>query len=332
MPSCLRAGDWRKLRFVWAHGVCPPPPATNQPCHASISPIAAAQFGYFSRCLESECLARGISLGPDSEAMIKLADALEEEELRGICSVKTADGWYAAVSVKDFRGLGPRSVLLFCRPARAIHLPRPTLTTRACHHPSTCCCSLQIRHIGGLFRLRPNPDLQFDSCALPYADLAATISDIMLEPASSISEHYSPPGTQADLQDKAKKKADRGWKVRTVVGSGVRPVLRGLLTSICWLGSRAAPALAPAHAVHCFGARPTNKQVEESDTKPELPEADLVTFQVGEFAGLLVEAAVVGCLLWEAEKKVQGEFGYPLEPKASRAQHATGDAEQEDKA
>lgn len=61
--------------------------------------------------------------------------------------------------------------------------------------------------------------------------------------------------------------------------------------------------------------------MDPSETTPELPEADLVTFQVGEFAGLLIEAAVMGCLFWEAEKKVQSEFGYPLESKAARAQH-----------
>lgn len=56
---------------------------------------------------------------------------------------------------------------------------------------------------------------------------------------------------------------------------------------------------------------------------PELPEADLVTFQVGEFARLLIEAAVMGCLIWEAEKKVQGDFGYSLEAKETRMQHAS---------
>jgi hypothetical protein len=74
--------------------------------------------------------------------------------------------------------------------------------------------NLQVRHVGGLFRLRPNPDLQFDSCALPYAALSATVSDIVLEPASAISEHYSPPGSAAELQSKARSKADRGWEVR----------------------------------------------------------------------------------------------------------------------
>lgn len=55
------------------------------------------QFGYFSRCLERECAARGIPIGSDSDAMIKLADSLGEEELRSMCSVQTADGWYSAV-------------------------------------------------------------------------------------------------------------------------------------------------------------------------------------------------------------------------------------------
>lgn len=33
--------------------------------------------------------------------MIKLADSLTEEELRGMCSVQTADGWFAAVRASE---------------------------------------------------------------------------------------------------------------------------------------------------------------------------------------------------------------------------------------
>lgn len=58
----------------------------------------SSQFGYFSRCLEAECGARGIALGSDSEALIQVADALAEDELKAMCSVQTADGWYSAVS------------------------------------------------------------------------------------------------------------------------------------------------------------------------------------------------------------------------------------------
>lgn len=29
--------------------------------------------------------------------MVKLADTLEEDELKAMCSVQTADGWYSAV-------------------------------------------------------------------------------------------------------------------------------------------------------------------------------------------------------------------------------------------
>lgn len=79
--------------------------------------------------------------------------------------------------------------------------------------PSRYPSVLQVRHVGGLFRLRPNSNLQFDSCALPYAALSATISDIVLEPASAISEHYSPPGSAAELQSKARSKTERGWQV-----------------------------------------------------------------------------------------------------------------------
>jgi hypothetical protein len=126
-----------------------------------------------------------------------------------------------------------------------------------------------VRHVGGLFRLRPNPELQFDSTVLPYADLRATISDIVLEPAASISEHYSPPGAAEEAAREAKRKAARGWDA---------------------------------------GAAPT------------LPEADLVTFKVGGFGALLVEAAIMGCLLLDSERRVE-ELGYALESKADRAKH-----------
>jgi hypothetical protein len=35
-----------------------------------------------------ECGRRGIAMGNDSEAMIKLADALQEDELRSMCEVQ----------------------------------------------------------------------------------------------------------------------------------------------------------------------------------------------------------------------------------------------------
>ncbi|KAI8464230.1 MAG: hypothetical protein J3K34DRAFT_441173 [Monoraphidium minutum] len=187
------------------------------------------EFGYFSRGLEEECGRRGIPPGSDSEAMVRLADALPEEQLRSLCEVQTADAWFAAV-----------------------------------------------RHVGGLFGLQPNPDLRYDSLALPYRELATTISDILLEPASAIPEHFSPPGTAQELMRRARRKADRGWGV----GAG--------------------------------------------DVTLELPEADLVQFGVGPFGALLVEAAVLGVLLWEAEARVQGEFGYAMVGKAARAEHAAG--------
>jgi hypothetical protein len=134
-----------------------------------------------------------------------------------------------------------------------------------------------VRHVGGLFRLRPNPALQFDSCALPYQELHATISDIVLEPASAISEHYSPPGSAEEMARNARSKQERGW------------------------------------------------QVDASKAAPELPEADLVTFSVGEFGGLLVEAAVIGSLLWEVERTVQEDYSYKLGPKAARQQQAESD-------
>jgi hypothetical protein len=135
---------------------------------------------------------------------------------------------------------------------------------------------LQVRHVGGLFGLRPNPELSFDSAVLPYADLCATISDIVLESSEQITEHYSPPGTADALARAAKRKQERGWNVN------------------------------------------------ESEAAPLLPEADLVAFSVGGFSSLLVEAAVLGCLLWHVEQRVQKEFGYALESRSAREEHNDG--------
>ena len=49
---------------------------------------AHPQFGYFSRCLEEECEARGIPLGSDSAAMVALADQLPEDQLKTMCEVQ----------------------------------------------------------------------------------------------------------------------------------------------------------------------------------------------------------------------------------------------------
>lgn len=50
----------------------------------------APQFGYFCRGLEAECAQRGIQIGNDSEAMIRVADALPEDKLRSMCQVQVA--------------------------------------------------------------------------------------------------------------------------------------------------------------------------------------------------------------------------------------------------
>ncbi|GBF90116.1 hypothetical protein Rsub_03249 [Raphidocelis subcapitata] len=187
------------------------------------------EFGYFSRSLEAECVRQGVSVGADSEVMVRVADSLPEDDLKRMCQVQTADGWYTAV-----------------------------------------------RHVGGLFGLRPNPGLSFDSAVLPYADLRATISDIVVESSEQIAEHYSPPGTADELARAAKRKQERGWNV------------------------------------------------DASEATPVLPEADLVAFSVGGFSSLLVEAAVLGCLLWDVERRVQNEFGYALESRSAREEHVGG--------
>lgn len=71
-------------------------PCAIRPPVLTASPVCT-QFGYFSAGLEAECGTRGIPLGSDSEAMVKVADGLEEDKLKAMCSVQTADGWYSAV-------------------------------------------------------------------------------------------------------------------------------------------------------------------------------------------------------------------------------------------
>lgn len=50
-----------------------------------------------------------------------------------------------------------------------------------------------MRHIGNVFGLKPNED-PFDSLGLPYPDLSVTISQIQMEPAANILEHFNTPG------------------------------------------------------------------------------------------------------------------------------------------
>lgn len=50
-----------------------------------------------------------------------------------------------------------------------------------------------MRHIGCVFGLTPNED-PFDSFGLPYPDLSVTISQIQMEPAANMWEHYNTPG------------------------------------------------------------------------------------------------------------------------------------------
>jgi hypothetical protein len=62
------------------------------PTLACAPPPCPAQFGYFSRGLEAECESRGVAMGGDCEAMIKMADDLPEDELRSMCQVKVCGG------------------------------------------------------------------------------------------------------------------------------------------------------------------------------------------------------------------------------------------------
>jgi hypothetical protein len=112
------------------------------------------EFGYFAAALEAQCAAAGIPAGTDSSALIAFADKLPEQQLRQLCAVQSADGWWGAV-----------------------------------------------RHIGTVFGLVPNSD-PFDSFGLPFPDLSVTISQIRMEPAANILEHFNIPGTAAKLAAK----------------------------------------------------------------------------------------------------------------------------------
>lgn len=52
-----------------------------------------------------------------------------------------------------------------------------------------------MRHIGYVFGLTPNED-PFDSFGLPYPDLSVTISQIQMEPAANMWEHFNTPGAR----------------------------------------------------------------------------------------------------------------------------------------
>jgi hypothetical protein len=57
-----------------------------------------------------------------------------------------------------------------------------------------------VRHIGCVFGLTPNEDA-FDSLGLPYPDLSVTISQIRMEPAANMWEHFNTPGPEYDTAD-----------------------------------------------------------------------------------------------------------------------------------
>jgi hypothetical protein len=51
-----------------------------------------------------------------------------------------------------------------------------------------------------VFGLSPNEDA-FDSFGLPYPDLSATISQIRMEPAANMWEHFNTPGVNPFTAD-----------------------------------------------------------------------------------------------------------------------------------
>lgn len=54
-------------------------------------------------------------------------------------------------------------------------------------------------------------------------------------------------------------------------------------------------------------------QPAQPNAKDLLPEPDLISVRLSTLKQLLLDAAVLGCMLWESEKAVQ-ETGYPLQP------------------
>ncbi|KAF8060476.1 hypothetical protein HT031_004652 [Scenedesmus sp. PABB004] len=128
-----------------------------------------------------------------------------------------------------------------------------------------------VRHAGFVFGLQPNDD-PFDSFGLPYPDLSLTISQIQMEPAANLLEHFNTPGTAARLAARAADASARGWS-----GEGPPP------------GS--------------------------------LPDADLVSFELGLFRRLLLEAAVFGAVLHGVEVELEAAHGYALSSRAEREAH-----------
>lgn len=53
-------------------------------------------------------------------------------------------------------------------------------------------------------------------------------------------------------------------------------------------------------------------QAAQHDPNALLPEPDLLRFRLSKLKQLLLEAAALGCMLWETEKAIQ-DAGYPLQ-------------------
>jgi cytochrome c553 len=77
-----------KLRTLFA---CHGRSAANG-CAPARPKKTTAQFGYFSRSLEAECVRQGVSVGADSEVMVRVADSLPEDDLKRMCQVQVRVG------------------------------------------------------------------------------------------------------------------------------------------------------------------------------------------------------------------------------------------------
>ena len=61
-------------------------------------------------------------------------------------------------------------------------------------------------------------------------------------------------------------------------------------------------------------------QAEQPRSEDQLPEPDLLRFQLSGLKQLLLEAAAFGCLLWQCEKSVEAA-GYMLQPNLTQEEY-----------
>ncbi|WIA35180.1 hypothetical protein OEZ86_003645 [Tetradesmus obliquus] len=227
------------------------------------------EFGYFAAALEARCRTVGIQIGSDSAAMIAHADSLPEDELRRMCAVQSADGWWGAV-----------------------------------------------RHVGTIFGLAPNADA-FDSFGLPFPDLAVTISQI--QEATQVWNI----GCLNPLSRHSKR-----WAGHTGSEQPPSSMVQRVQFLASSLGTTAATMEPAANLLEHFNTPGTAARLAARSTEQDpplegsLPDANLVSFELGLFRRLLLEAAVYGALLFGVEQQVERQYSYKLSCRREREAHA----------